>query len=215
MVEKKIAVLNITKALMGVSLATLAAMGGASGNLLFAGLTAAPVAGMAAVETLGPVLARQKGRRDEVLELAMPPWWTSGLPAWQGVCAEIADHLPDILRAMAKRLQDERGVVTTMAIRKIFVDVVTREPLVWESDAGERRHIAEYIATPVMEKSAAVLKTVVEPIREEAMLTDMHTTATNSEKMVEALEKAVLLLEKMHLEVQRQGDGRRVPTTLL
>jgi len=171
MAEKKVATLNITKALMGVSFATLAAIGSASGNLLFAGLSAVPIAGMTAFDSLGSVFAKQKSRQDELLELPMPPWWTGGLPSWQGLCSEIAEHLPDIFKAMAKHLQQERGVVTTMAIRRIFIDVLVNEPLIWGSDPQERRHIAEYIATPVLEKSAAVLKTVIEPIREDTALT--------------------------------------------
>src|SRR5712691_6636760 len=152
MAEKKVAILNITKALMGVSFATLAAIGSAGGNLLFAGLSVVPVAGMTAFDTLGSVFAKQKSKQDEVLELPMPPWWTDGLPSWQGLCSEIAEHLPDILKAMAKHLQQERGVVTTAAIRKVFIDVLADEPLIWEADPQERRHIAEYIATPVLEK---------------------------------------------------------------
>jgi hypothetical protein len=187
-------------------LATLAAIGSASGNLLFAGLSAVPVAGMTAFDTLGSVFAKQKSKQDELLELPMPPWWTGGLPSWQGLCSEIGDHLPDIFRAMAKRLQQERGVVTTAVIRKVFIDVLADEPLIWESDSRERRHIAEYIATPVLEKSAAVLKTVLEPIREDTALTDIHTTAANSEKMVEVLERAISVLEKVHQEVHRQGE---------
>lgn len=206
MAEKKVATLNITKALMGVSFATLAAIGSASGNLLFAGLAAVPAAGMTAFDTLGPVFAKQKAKKDELLELPMPPWWTGSLPSWEGLCAEIGEHLPDILRAMAKHLQQERGVVTTPVIRKVFIDVLADEPLIWESNPQERRHIAEYIATPVLEKSAAVLKTVIEPIREDTTLTDIHTTAANSEKIVEVLERAITILEKVHQEVHRQSE---------
>src|ERR1700732_3487203 len=101
MSEKKGAIINVSKALMGVSFAALAAIGSASGNMLIAGLTAVP-AGVLAVE---PILAKLKSSKEELLELPVPPWWTSDGITWNNLCTEIGDHLPHILQAMAARLQ--------------------------------------------------------------------------------------------------------------
>jgi hypothetical protein len=202
MSEEKVAVLNITKALMGVSFAVLAAIGSATGNIWIAGLTAVPAAGLTASDTIGSMLAKLKVKKEELLELPTPPWWTRATSDWEGICAEIEKHLPAIMQKMATRLQQEQGVVTAQVVRKTFIDVVGDEPLTWEFDPQERRHIAEYIATPLLQKEAAVLKTVIEPIRADTALTDTHTTAANTEKIVEVLEKAINVLEK----IQKQGE---------
>jgi hypothetical protein len=52
---------------------------------------------------------------------------------------------------------------------------------------------------------AEVLKSAIEPLREDTALVDVHTAAANTEKMVEVLEKAISILENM----QKQG----VPAT--
>lgn len=54
MPEKKAAIINISKALVGVSFVTLAAIGSASGSMVIAGLTAIPAAAM----TLAPALTK-------------------------------------------------------------------------------------------------------------------------------------------------------------
>lgn len=89
MLEKKVAMINISKALIGVSFATLAAIGSASGGMLIAGLTACP----AAVLTVEPILTKLKSRKEELLELAIPPWWTSDTITWDNLCTEIGHYL--------------------------------------------------------------------------------------------------------------------------
>ena len=200
MPEKKAAIINISKALAGVSFATLAAIGSASGSMVIAGLTAVP----AAIMTVGPALAKLKKKKEDTLELPVPPWWTSDTSTWNNLCAEIGDHLPHILQEMAARLQKDQKVVTTQVVRQTFIDVVADEHLVWEFDPQQRRNVAAEIATPVLQKVADVLKAVIEPLREDTTLVDVHTTAANTAKMVEALEKAILILEN----IQKQG----VPT---
>ncbi len=62
--EKKSAIINIGKALAGVSFITLAAIGAASGSMAIAGLTAIPAAAM----TVGPALAKLKEKKEDTLE---------------------------------------------------------------------------------------------------------------------------------------------------
>ena len=52
MPKKKVAKIDMIKATAGISFATLAAIGGATGNPLCAGLAAIPAAGLAAHSTL-------------------------------------------------------------------------------------------------------------------------------------------------------------------
>jgi hypothetical protein len=87
--EKKVVLINITKALTGVSLAVLEAIGAASGNIVFARLTAIPAAALADTDTIGSLLARFRPKHDELLELPAPIWWRSDIACWQGLCVEI------------------------------------------------------------------------------------------------------------------------------
>lgn len=198
MPEKKSAIINIGKALAGVSFITLAAIGSASGSMVIAGLAAVP----AAVMTVGPALAKLKEKKEDTLELPVPPWWTSDTSTWNNLCTEIGDHLPHILQEMAERLQREQGVVTTQVVRQTFVDVVADEHLVWEFNPQQRRNVAAEIATPILLKVADVLKAAIEPLREDTALVDVHTSASNTTRMVEVLEKALLILEN----IQKQGE---------
>jgi hypothetical protein len=141
MPEKKSATINIGEALAGVSFITLAAIGSASGSMVIAGLTAIPAAAM----TVAPALAKLREKKEDILELPVPPWWTSDTPAWNNLCIEIGDHLPHILQEMAARLQREQGVITTQVVRLTFIDVVVDEHLVWEFNPQQRKNVAAEI----------------------------------------------------------------------
>src|SRR5438270_1953573 len=182
MPEKKSAIINIGKALAGVSFITLAAIGSASGSIVIAGLTAVP----AAVMTVAPALAKLREKKEDTLELPVPPWWTSDTPTWNNLCTEIGDHLPHILQEMATQLQKEQWVITTQVVRQTFIDVMVDEHLVWEFNPQQRKNVAAEIAMPVLQKVADVLKAAIEPLREDTAFVDVHTTAANSAKMVEA-----------------------------
>src|ERR1700738_552513 len=125
MAEKKEAILNISKALMGVSFTTLAAIGSATGNIWLAGLSALPGAVLVSSETVGTQLARLRAPTspgDELLVLPAPAWWNSDQHAWEGVCAEIGNALPGLLQNMAQHLQTVQGVVTMQVVRQAFID---------------------------------------------------------------------------------------------
>lgn len=198
MADKKVGAIDLGKALMNVSFIVLAAAGGASGIIPLAALAAIP---LAASQTVGPLLARSRPKQDEPLEFPASLWWNDNIPAWQGLCKEIEDHLPDILNSMARRLQKEQGVVTTQVVRQAFIDAVASEPLVWESDPQRRRRVAEYIATPLLQHISDILRTIIEPIRQEAALVDIHGTSSNTANMV-------AILERIYEELCKQGEKR-------
>jgi hypothetical protein len=205
MSDKKAALINISQAITEVSLITLAAVGSASGNIAVAGLTAVP----AAMMTVGPTLARLKEKKEAVLELDAPKWWTSDGAIWKGLCNEIANHLPHILEEMATQLQKEQGVVTTQIVNQTFINAVANERLTWEYDPQRKREVATEIAPSVLQKVAEVLKVVIDPIRQDMKLVDVHNTAMNTAKMVELLEKVTSILE----HVQKQGVLSRANNT--
>ena len=198
MADKKVGAIDVGKALMNVSFVVLAAAGGASGIIPLAALAALP---LAASQTIGPLLARSGSKQDEPLEFPAPLWWNDTIPAWQGLCKEIEAHLPDILNSMARRLQREQGVVTMQVVRQAFIDAIANEPLVWESDPQQRRRVAEYIATPLLQHMSEMLKTIIEPIRQEAALVDIHGTSGNTAN-------TVAVLERIYEELRKQGEQR-------
>jgi hypothetical protein len=200
MTDKKTGLIDVGKALMNISFAVFAAVGAASGNIPLVALSAIP---LAASQTIGPLLARSKSKQDETLELPPPSWWTESIPAWQGLCKEIEDHLPDIFQNMAQRVERTQGVATNQVVRQAFIDAVTNEPLVWESDPQQRRRAAEYIATPLLQKMSELLKAIVDPIRQETALVDIHGTAANTAE-------TVAVLEKIYEEIRKQGEHKVV-----
>jgi TIR domain-containing protein len=166
MSEKKAAILNISKALLGVSLTTLAAIGSATGNVVLAGLTALPGASLAALDQLGPQLSR---KHDEQLELPMPPWWTRDAASWQNTCATIEQQLPAIMTKVAAQLRATQSVPTTALVRQRFVDEVAQVLPSWDVSPQERGLVATSVTPPILEHSALVLKQVIDPVRDEAI----------------------------------------------
>src|SRR5579859_60800 len=198
MADKKVGAIDVGKALMNVSFVVLAAAGGASGIIPLAALAAVP---LAASQAVGPLLARFRPKQDDSLEFPVPLWWNEPVPSWQGLCKEIEAHLPDILNTMARRLQKEQGVVTTQVMRQAFIDALSNEPLVWESDPQKRRRVAEYIAPPLLQKMSEMLNAIIEPIRQETALVDIHGTSGNTANMV-------VVLERIYEELRKQGEQR-------
>lgn len=77
--RKNLAKLDMLKAIASVSLTTLAAIGGATGNPLVAGLSALPAASIASYDIIGSQFLKRKGSKEQFLELPPPPWWTDGI----------------------------------------------------------------------------------------------------------------------------------------
>jgi hypothetical protein len=72
MAKKKVAKIEFAKVAAGISFATLAAIGGATGNIAFAGLAAIPAASLASYETLRDQLGWFKTQKEKTLEIPAP-----------------------------------------------------------------------------------------------------------------------------------------------
>src|SRR5258706_7003317 len=105
MPEEEIAIINVSKGLFDVSLATLGAVAGATGNAPIAGAVALVQATLAS-KILKPLLEK---KQEEHLKLSIPPWWTGEpqVQSWQAVCARIENRLPVILTGVQQRLLEE------------------------------------------------------------------------------------------------------------
>ncbi|MBV9229535.1 MAG: hypothetical protein JOZ18_09505, partial [Chloroflexi bacterium] len=193
MPNKKVAKIDIVKAVAGVSFATLAAVGGTTGNPVIAGLSAIPAAGLASYEAIGDQLSILKRQKEKPLEISAPPWWQHDSRSWQNLCAEIGNRLPQILEEMRTRMQQEQQVITTDVARQIFIDAIVSQQLTWEQDNEQKRRVGEFIATPILQKLEG-LTSEIEHLQQEGALLDKRRTAQNTEQ-------AVRVLEKIHAEL--------------
>jgi HEAT repeat protein len=189
MPKKKVAKIDIVKAVAGVTFATLAAVGGSTGNPLFAGLAAIPSAGLAAHIALGDQLGRLKTRKEKYLEIPPPEWWTDNIHSWQHLCAEIENHLPHILELVQEKIQQEKQVITREVVRQIFIEVLTVQHLTWQPNVEQKRLIGDFVAEPILQKLVEVLQPVITHIQQEGMLKDERRTAMHTEQTVRILEK--------------------------
>jgi len=188
MPNKKVARIDIVKAVAGVSFATLAAIGGSTGNPLIAALTTIPAAGLASYEAVGDQLAIFKGQKEKPLEISAPPWWQHDSRAWQNLCSEIGSHLPQILEETRAGMQQEQQVITADVVRQIFSDALANQQLTCVQDNAQKRHIGEYIAAPILQKLEG-LTAEIERRQREGALQDNRNTAQNTEQTVRVLEQ--------------------------
>src|SRR5437588_5585687 len=202
MPNKKVAKIDIVKAIAGVSFATLAAIGSSSGHPLLAGLAAIPAAGIAAHNTLGDWLARHKSQRERYLEVPSPPWWAYDFRYWQNLCAEIENRLPQILLIMQESMQLEEQVMTRDRVQQIFIEALALQHLTWEHDVGQKRRVGEFLAIPILQKLDEVLQPIIEQVQQEGVLIDERRTAQNTEQTVRVLEQIheqVRSVAKVHI----------------
>src|SRR6266704_898705 len=188
MPNKKVAKIDIVKAIAEVSLTTLAAIGSSSGYPLL-GLAAIPAAGLAAHNALGDQLARLKSQKENYLEIPPPHWWEHDIRSWQNLCAEIEHHLPHILELIKEKMQQEQQVMTREVVRQIFIEALAVEHLTWEHDVEQKRRVGEVLAGPILQKLDEVLQPVIEQIQQEGALIDERRTAQNTEQTVRVLEQ--------------------------
>jgi len=190
MPKKNVAKINIVKAIAGVSFTTLAAIGGATGNPLIAGISSLPSAGLASSEIIGDQLQIMKSKLqgEKYLEIPQPDWWAHDIRSWQNLCAEIENHLPQILENMQKRMQEEQRVLTRDIVRQIFIDALTAQHLTWEQDSEQKKRAGEFIAAPILQKLDEVLQPTIELLQQEGSLRDRRRTAQNTEQTVHILE---------------------------
>jgi hypothetical protein len=153
MSDKRVVILNISKALAGIPLASLAAWGSATSIPWLAALLTIPVAVLIASDTIGSQVAKLRSRKlNEEIELVVPDWWTRDTRSWQNVCMEISDHLPTILHNMLIFMNKEPRVKTIEVVQEIFVNALAIQYLPSAPDPKERRNLGEVVALPILEK---------------------------------------------------------------
>ncbi len=195
--NRKNAILNITKALLGVSLTTLAAIGSASNNIWLAGLAALPAASLAASGTVGSQLSVLTAE-EKTIEIPVPSWWQRDARSWQNLCDEIELHLPHSLQYMATLLQNEPGVVTQSVVQQYFVEAIIHERLTWAFEADVRRQAAETVVPLMMPAIEATLRPLIERKQREMLLLDTHSTTNSAQDIAANTQKMVEMLEKMY-----------------
>src|SRR5260221_7512317 len=95
MPEEETAIINVSKGLFDVSLATLGEIAGATGNAPVAGAVALVQTTLAS-KMLKPLLEK---KQEEHLKFPVPPWWMGEpqVQSWQSVCSHVENRLPVIL----------------------------------------------------------------------------------------------------------------------
>ncbi len=181
--ERKKAVLSVGNVLLDISLATLATIGGATSNPL---LAAPATAALTAKENLAPFLAVLKGKKEEVLELPVPNWWSGDERSWQDACAEVEHRLPRIINATAEQLKKEAQVPTSEIIQRVFIAEIGSQLSPWIVGANSQNLMAAYVATPFLQKAATALKVVVDPIRDDATARKLEALARTLQQVADA-----------------------------
>jgi hypothetical protein len=143
----------------------------------------------------------RSSQKEKLLELPAPPWWQYDIRSWQNLCAEIANHLPAIFAEMQTRIQQEQRVLTDEIVHQIFIESLINQPLTWETNSEQKRHVGEFLALPFLQKLDEVLTPLVEHIQDETALVDARRTAQSTEQ-------AVRMLEKIHEDI---SDTNRAP----
>jgi hypothetical protein len=182
--ETRSAVISISKALLGVSFVTLAALGGASGVGWIAAATAAPGAALNAADSLGPLLQKLREKKEDFLEIPLPPWWSRrDDSSWQDVCTTIESRLPTILNATAEDLKKEGRFPTTSIILQVFTNQIERQMPTWDTSMNERGLVAAFVAGPFLKKVADVLKAKVDPIQTDKLAIKVEEIANEVAKL--------------------------------
>lgn len=179
MSERKTAIINVSKGLLGVSLTALAAIGGATGNIWLAGAAAVPGA-VLAVGLLEPLLDKKK---EESLELPIPPWWGHSEKEWLVVCSGIEANLSAIVEDAIKHLQQINEMPTAIRLRQAFATEVLQK-LPSRVAMQDRVLLADYLTPLLLEKSSQVLQNSLKSLQEETL--------------AQMLDRAAKLLDEAH-----------------
>lgn len=192
MSQKRTGIINVRRGLMNVSFATLAAIGGATGNPLVAGAAAFPQA-LASSGILKPLLEKKP---EEHLELPIPPWWT-GEPqfqSWQAVCSHVESRFPETIKGVEERLSRETSYLSSLVIKQIFAEQVAQQLSPWEVRPQDRELVAGYLTPLLLEKSATVLRTAIDSSREDALAKWMANIANT----LDAIQKSTAPTTSTH-----------------
>jgi len=184
MSKRKAAIINVSKSLLDVSLATVIAIAGASGN--------APVAGVATLvqATLGSGILKSVLERKQVerLELPVPRWWTNEpqYESWQAVCSSIEDYLPAILKGVEERLRQETSYPSSAVVKRLFIEQVARQLSPWEVRQQDRYMVAADVTPLLLEKTANVLKAAIDTTRQDVLAQWLAETARKLDEIQQA-----------------------------
>lgn len=189
MSDRKAAVLNVSNVLANISLATLAAIGGATGNAPLAG---AATLALTAKDPVGALLARVKGKKEALLDIPVPNWWSRDDQAWQDSCTDVEYKLPSIINATAARLeQTSRSRIPTREfVQQVFIDEIARQASPWQTSRGDIDLLAVSVAPPFLEKVSGLLKTAIEPIRQDAEAATLATIVKSLEELTITVQKS-------------------------
>lgn len=165
------AIINVSKALFTITLATLGAVAGAAANVPAAGAIALVQATFAS-NILKPLLEKKPA---EYLKLPIPPWWM-GEPraqSWQAVCLRVEDRLPIILTGVEQQLSEERRqqkvhYLSSEDIKRLFIEQVVQQ-LIWDVKPQDRYLVADYVTPLLLEKMADTLKAAIDATHQDAM----------------------------------------------
>ncbi len=188
MPEEETATINVSKGLLDVSLATLEAVAGATGNAPVAGAVALVQATLAS-SILKPLLEK---KQEEHLKLPIPPWWMGEpqVQSWQAVCSRIENRLPVILTGVQQRLLKESqcqkvSYLSTEDIKRLFIEQIVQQ-LTWEVKPQDRYLVASYVTPPLLKKTADVLKTAIDATRQDAIAQWMSQVADQLDAIQQA-----------------------------
>lgn len=211
MPERKTAIINVSKGLLGVSLTVLAAAGGATGNVLLAGAAAVPGAILTS-GLLGPLLDKKK---EESLELPAPPWWGHGEKEWLAVCSDIEAHLSSIVEDAIKHLQRADEIPTASRLHQTFeAEVLQKLPI--RVAIRDRVLLTSYLTPLLLEKSSQVLQNALTSLQEEnlvrllsevaKLLDDAHSSPslTPAVVSVQAIDGVVISVPDTVVELERK-----------
>jgi hypothetical protein len=165
MTQQKSAQINLSQALMQVSLKAIAAIGSATGLPWLAGLTALPDA-LVDSEVLRSALGKHEPLR---MNLPAPAFWTQSADSWQHVCSNIEHQLPTIFDRVATALKGV-SVPTDAVVQDLLLQSIAQSLPTWEVPAQERGLVAVYLARQFFTKAANELAPVLAPLRSDALL---------------------------------------------
>lgn len=214
MPERKTAIINVSKGLLGVSLAALAAIGGATGNIWLAGAAAVPGAVLTS-GLLGPLLDKKK---EESLELPAPPWWGHGEKEWLAICAEIETHLSLIVEDAIQQLRQTGQLPTASRLHQAFAAAVLQR-LPARVAIRDRVLLTSYVTPLLLEKSSQVLQDALVSLQEEnlahllsevaQLLDEAHTSPTSTPTVVsvQTIDGIVTLVPNAVVELEHKRSS--------
>lgn len=201
MPKKKASVIDIGKAITQISFTTLAAIGSATGNVLFAGIAAFPSAILTAFDSFKKEDEKHNQKGESVVLLA-PTWWSTDVRSWDNLCEEINTQLLDILKQLFDEIQKEKDVITVDKIYQRFSDILMSKRLSWVTDEDKKR-VAEYIAPLILENIDKAFNKKIESILMYRLHLDIHNISEKTTEVAISATENALWLKKIYEELAK------------